>query len=77
MIDHLNQLVAQPLTSTNLVPLTPSAAAVTSLVAYDLARHHLSNLAPTIDGLSFDQKVSSISQRPSRYFGPHITTLLQ
>lgn len=78
LVDHLNQLVAEPPSQGSpSVPLTPTAAAVTSLVSYAPARQRLSNLEPTFGGLSLYQKLASISTRPSSYFVPHIITLLQ
>ena len=77
LIDHLNQLIASPPQHNPFMPLTPTAAGVTSLVSYPAARQKLPNLESTFDGLTVYQQLSSIGRRPSPHFVPYIITLLQ
>lgn len=75
--EQLDTLVAVPPTSAGHLPLLGTAAAVLSLVGNALARQKLPSLQGSFDALTVTQKISAIDSRPSQYFVPIITAMLE
>lgn len=76
LITYLDGIVADKPSENIFFPLSPTPAAVISLLGQDVARQRLPRLQATFDSLSMLQKVSVLSRRPSPYFAKLIPGLL-